>query len=299
MEFVRQVNFELMCYMENEVFGQLELVISAATAGPAMTWLLNKRDDLNTLVRQGLLRPEMAEWPAIQDEFMEKMGGGQTQRVYEARLDDLKLGKRDGVDEVLKFITTFREYAQRAYPLNQYPDTTSRSLMLGKVFKQRVVASDLEVWSEMMRMMPTPQTLEQCEVALSQAWTTQHALREQQRKRLGSNAGGGSWRNRGGSATSQPTASANRMQADEGRTCSSNEEEAGEEQVNAVATRNGGGANKGPIKPKNKYINGQMAVKLIQNRRCLHCYQSGHFARECKEPAKRAPTEKELNEKAD
>ena len=295
--FVRSVDFQLSRYMQGQVHGRLELVISC-TAGPAQMWLMNKREDVLQLIRLKHITPEMAEWDEMKNLFIEMMDGGQTQRLYEAKLDELKVGRGQGNDEVMKFITTFREYATRAYPLDKYPDTRSRSRVLGKTFKERILASDMGVWKEMMRMMPTPQTLEEWELAFTQAWTTEQTVREQQRKRFGENTGGAG-RNKG-VFTSQPSSqSVSRMQV-EGETGTENEGEESEEGLNVVAARGTSNKkNEGPKKGRNKHIDGKMAAQLMRLGRCLLCYQGGHFARECPTPSSRPPSEKELKEKAD
>ncbi len=296
--FVRAVDFHLERWMPEQVAGRLELAISC-TSGPAQMWLLNKKEDLSILVARGQIKPEMAEWDEIKNEFTERMGGGQTQRLYQSRLDDLKMGRKEGSDEVMKFITTFRDYALRAYPLDKHPDTKARSLMLGKIFQQRVCDSDFYVWKEAMRMMPTPETLEEWEVALSSAWTTEQAVREQQKKRTGDNTKG-TFKTKGGFATQSQ--SVHHMQTDgergpEGR---GEEDTTDGQSLNAVTAR---GANNNPNsdgqrKRNNKHIDGKMAAQLIRLNRCLHCYKSGHFARECSAPVNRPPTEGELKVKA-
>ena len=283
--FVRSVDFHLSRWMQNEMFGRLELVISC-TGGSAQMWLLNKQNDLNVLVARGQLRPEMAEWESVKQEFIEKMGGGQTQRMYQARLDTLKMGKGDSSDEVIKFTTHFREYADRAYPLDKHPDTKAKSLMLGKTFGERLAASDMYVWQRAMGT--APETLEQWEVALSAAWTTEQAIREQRRKRVGA-------------GVNTPTAapSINSMQA-EGETGQDDHQERDEgEGLNAVAAKSPGSSkNRDEKKGRNKFINGKIAMQLMSltPARCLQCYKTGHFGRECTAPANRAPTDKELKE---
>jgi hypothetical protein len=298
--FVRAVDFHLERWMPGQMTGRLELAISC-TSGPAQMWLLNKKDDLSILVARGQIKAEMAEWDEIKDEFTERMGGGQTQRLYQSRLDDLRMGKKEGSDEVMKFITTFREYALRAYPLDKHPDTRARSLMLGKIFQQRVCDSDFYVWKEAMRMMPGPETLEEWEVALSSAWTTEQAVREQQKRRsqYGDNTGK-TVKGKGGSSHQSTSQSAYRMQAEgESETERQGEEdtESGEGQsLNAVAAKGTGNARNSDKKsrPNNKHIDGKIAAQLIRLNRCLHCYKSGHFARECSAPANRPPAENEL-----
>jgi hypothetical protein len=183
--FVRSVDFQLDRYMGTEQFGRLELVISC-TAGSAQTWLLSKRDDLAAMIKMGMIAAERAEWNEIKELFIERMGGGQTERLNQTKLDELKMGRHGGVDEVMKFVTSFREYASRAYPLAKHPDTKARSLMLGTKFQERVRDSDFGVWRETMRRMPAPETLEEWELALSSAWATEQAVRDQQRKCDGS-----------------------------------------------------------------------------------------------------------------
>jgi len=289
-QFVRSVDFQLNRWMEGETFGRLELVISC-TGGPAQMWLLSKRDDLNTLVTRGQLAPEMAEWDAVKAEFIDRMGGGQAQRLYQSRLDDLKLGRHNGSDDVMKFIITFRDYAERAFPLHKYPDTRAKSLMLGKIFQERICASDFGVWREAMRSNPVPETLEEWEMALSSAWTTEHTLREQSKK----------WRDKGnvqgrngGSVPQQTAVNHLRAEGAEDETATAGEDEV----FHAVSTRDVIGKGGGQKRVQNKHINGKTAALLIRASRCLHCYQSGHFAQECKAPANRAPTENELKGKA-
>lgn len=288
-QFVRSIDFHLTRYMGDQQFGRLELVI-AGTGGPAQTWLMDKRDDLDFLVRSGSIRPEAAEWDAVRAEFIRCMGGGQSQRLYEAKLDELKLGKADGSEEVSKFITHFREYAMRAYPLDKHPDTASRSIMLGKVFKERLEKSDIEVWAEAMRCKPLPETLEQWEDALSTAWSTVHTIRERMRKAQQYST------QRGG------TASVHNMLTEyetgngagvEGQTSSG-------ESLNAMGGKRAyqPGKSEGKKTTKNKHIDGKMARQLMQMGRCLHCYQGGHFAKECPAPANRPPKDEELNGKA-
>jgi hypothetical protein len=291
-QFVRSVDFQLDRWMEGELFGRLELVISC-TGGPAQMWLLSKRDDLNTLVTRGQLAPEMAEWDAVKADFIDRMGGGQAQRLYQSRLDDLKLGRHNGSDDVMKFITTFREYAERAFPLHKYPDTRAKSLMLGKIFQERICASDFSVWREAMRSNPIPETLEEWEVALSSAWTTEHTLREQSKK----------WRDRGNvqskGGNSLPQHAAVHHLRAEGETDDETTAADEIETLNAVLPGKDGGTKAGGHKRvQNKHINAKTAALLIRANRCLHCYQSGHYARECKAPANRAPTENELKAKA-
>lgn len=288
--FARSVDFTLNVWMPEQMMGRLELVISC-TGGPAQMWLLGKREDLNVLVMREQLRPELAEWNSVKEEFIERLGGGQSQRLYHSKLGSLKMGRGDSSDEVTKFITSFRDYAMRAYPLDRYPDTKARSLMLGQMFDERLSASDIAVWTEAMRTRPTPETLEEWELAASTAWTTEQTVKERTRRKM--------WNK--GAGTSQSTAQAvNEMQT-EGETEDGNQEGTSEggQRLNAVAASAPRSKGNGSAKAKNKYIDGKTAMTLIRLNRCLHCYQGGHFARECKAPAKRKPSEKELNEKAD
>ena len=135
--FIRGVDFQLDRFMQGEVFRRLELVTSC-TAGAAQMWLLNKRDDLSVLLHRGEITREMTEWEYVRADFAESMGGGQTQRLYQAKLDGLKLGRGSEGEELTKFITKFSDWALRAYPLDKHPDTKSRSLMLGGKFEARV-----------------------------------------------------------------------------------------------------------------------------------------------------------------
>ena len=295
--FVRGIDFELNSWLGDEPYGRLELVIKC-TQGPAQMWLLNKRDDLLTLVARGEISAEMAEWDEIKVEFIERMGGGQTQRLYQQKMDELKMKKGTDAEEVTKFIASFRAYSLRAYPLEKFPDSEARSLMLGKAFKERVAASDFYVWSHAMRMMPPPETLEEWELALGAAWTTENALREQRKKFDESKNKGGGIRNgyNGGSSSSQ-SASLNHVRSGDetGDDRDEGEQDTGEG-LNAVVTKKGG---KGDGKKMfNKHINSDMARKLIQNGRCLHCYKGDHFARACTTPATRPPTDTELKVKA-
>ena len=286
-QFVRSVDFQLNRFMGTQVLGRLELVISG-TAGPAQMWLMTKREDLDYLVRCKAVRPEAAEWDAVRAEFIARMGGAQSQRLYEAKLDELKLGKAGGSDEVTKFITAFREYAMRAYPLDKHPDTASRSMMLGKIFRERLEKSDIEIWAEAMRCKPVPETLEQWEDALASAWTTVHAIREKTRKLAFQS-------NRGGAASVHNML----VEYDTEEGASTEGQSSTSEALNAVADkRHGGGKGEGRKTARNKHIDGKIARQLMQMGRCLHCYKSGHFAKECTTPANRPPKDDELKAKA-
>ena len=300
--FVRTVDFELNRWMSSQLIGRLELVISC-TAGPARMWLMTKHNDLMALVQKKVIAAEMAEWnDVVKEQFIEAMGGGQTQRLYEAKLEELKLSRTHGNDGLTKFITSFREYAVRAYPYEKFPDNRQRSLMLGKAFQTRVCESDMRVWTEMNRMMPRPETVEEWELALTQAWATEQRVREQMRRtgygRYGENAAGTA-RNKGGFTSSSAAQSVSHMQV-EGETGLDGGDEDSDESLNAVAAK--GGVNKkgeGQRSGRNRHIDGKMAKQLMMVKRCLLCYSGKHFARECTAPASRPPTEKELKEKAD
>lgn len=293
--FVRSVEFELDCWMSRSAHGRLELVISA-TSGAARDWLLYKRHDLQTLVARGDLRPEMAEWEAVRAEFIERMGGAQTERLYATKLRDLRLG-RGGSDDVMKFITTFREYATRAYPLHEHPDTRARSLMLGRMFEEAVSNSDFDVWKEAMRTRPQPQTLEDWEVALSTAWTTEQTVRDQRKRVFGD-------RKKAFSPTvtypSSNSVKVNQMET-EGESMlgtESSEGTGGGEGLNAASTKKVADKRTDTPRKRNSFINGATAAQLIRLGRCLHCYQLGHYADKCRSPAARAPNSDELKEKA-
>ena len=275
--FVRSVEHTMNMWMEDERRGRLDLVINC-TAGPAQAWLLSKQDDCKQLIAGGV-KPENADWDVVREMFMQQMGGGQTQRLYQSRLESLTLGKGDG-DEVVKFITKFTEYAMRAYPLDTYPDTTVRSLLLGKVFGERVAASDITVWQEAWRDKPAK--LEEWEAALSRAWVSEQIVREQRKKH--------GWNNRGNRDDTVPPVAqrVNNMDA-----------EGDSEALNAVAsnrpTNKTGGGQKKPDRPRNKHLDRKKLIQLMQLNRCLQCYKSGHIARDCQTPANRPPTEAELN----
>lgn len=282
--FVRSVDFELGCWMKAEMNGRLELVISA-TSGVARDWLLHKREDLQYLVTCGRLRPENAEWASVKDEFIQRMGGGQTEKIYQTKLRDLRMGNR-GSDDVMKFTTTFREYATRAYPLYKYPDTVVRSLMLGGIFNDSVCASDFGVWQETQRRSPAPETLEDWEVALAAAWSSEQIVREQRRRIFGDHKK---------SYPPSNTAKVNHMQTENNTSEWDGTSTGSSEGLNVASTPNG--KSQAP-KKFNKYIDGKMAAQLIRLSRCLHCYKGDHFADKCPKPAPRAPTEQELKEKA-
>lgn len=293
--WVRGIDFQLKRWMGADQVGRLELVISC-TAGQAQTWLLNKQQDLLTLVQRGVIRPEYAEWEWIKDEFIEKMGGGQTQRLYQAKLEELKLGKGKDSDEVTKFVSRFYEYAMRAYPLHKHPDTETRSLMLGQLFGKRLRDSDVGVWKEAMRQLPRPDTLEQWEEALFTAWTTEQLIRDQLNKRWPDSTKGGYSKSSSTSIAATAASASHSLQHvdvdDETEDSARGEGETDDEALNTVASKAKSGG--GQKRANNKHINGKIASQLIRLNRCLHCYQPGHFARECKAPANRAPKESEL-----
>jgi hypothetical protein len=287
--FVRSIDFQLDRWMQGEVFGRLELVISC-TAGPAQIWLLNKRDDLAVLLAAGMIEKEMTEWEYVRKDFIDSMGGGQTQRLYQTKLSAVRLYKGTDSDELTKFITKFRDYAFRAYPLDEYPDTTTRSKLLAQMMEKNVRDSDFEVWKEMMRVTPKPQTLEDMEEALTSAWSVEQTIRSQKKQyeNYGKSGGRG-----GGSATSSQSLM-NMEVASEMASDGSRDEGETNESLMTTATRKpvGDGAKKRAA--NNKHINGAVAAKLIKLNRCLHCYKPGHYALECKAPANRPPTESEL-----
>lgn len=287
--FVRAVEHTMNMWMAGEPRGRLDLVISC-TAGPAQQWLLNKKQDCDTLIVQGV-KPENADWDVVKSQFMEQMGGGQMQRLYQSRLESLVMGKGGGED-VMKFITQFTEYSMRAYPLDKHPDTEVRSLMLGKVFGERVAASDLYVWQEAMRAKPPPEKLQDWEQALTSAWSTENTIREQRKKqqnllRVGRN-----------DVSAFPSAQrVNNMEAggelgDYQPDDSRDEQDAGAA-LNVVAAAAPARAKK----PRNQFLAGNRdaIAKLIKAQRCLLCYKKDHYASACTAPANRAPTPAELN----
>ena len=154
-------------------------------------------------------------------------------------------------------------------------------------------------------MMPGPETLEEWEVALSAAWTTEQAVREQQKRRSQySDSTGRTFKGKGGSSHQSPSQSAYRMQAEgeaDPEVRGEPDSESGEEQsLNAVAAKGASNMRDSEKRgrPNNKHIDGKIAAQLIRLNRCLHCYKSGHFARECTAPANRPPAENELKAKA-
>jgi len=295
--FVRSVDFQLDRWMEDEPFGRLELVTSC-TGGAAQMWLLNKRRDLNTMLGLGRITAEMAEWEYVRDDFIDNMGGGQVKRLHQTKLDGLKLGRGGDSEELAKFITKFHEYSQRAYPLDDYPDTPTRSSMLGRLFETRVRDSDWGLWSQMMRMTPNTDKLEDLEQALQVVWNVEQHIRSQKSKKLGEYAQqGGVKANKGGgyANNSHPSQYVHHLEV-AGETSDDNrqEGETSSETLNAAAatkSTNGGSGQK----RKNKHIDGAVAKKLIELKRCLHCYKKNdHWARECTAPANRPPTDAEL-----
>jgi hypothetical protein len=290
--FVRGIDFNLDRWMQGEEYGRLELVIGC-TGGAAQMWLLSKREDLLFLFGVGKLAAELTEWRYVKADFIEHMGGGQTQRLYQTKLETLKLGKGDNTDELTKFVSAFREYSNRAYPLDQFPDTGARTLMLGKLFDDRVRESDTGVWSQMMRTTPRPEKLEDLERALTSSWMTEQRIRAAYRnKRSSENAGGA--RGKGGYAPNTSSSQALHAIGVEGENDVGGSREEGEtgEVLQAAATKKTNGSS--VPKRLNKHINGLVAARLIRLNRCLHCYMKDHYARECKAPANRAPTEAEL-----
>ena len=290
--FVRGIDFQLDRFMNNERFGKLELVISC-TGGAAQMWLLNKRHDLATLLARGAITEEMTEWEYVREEFIENMGGGQTQRLHLTKLEGLKLGRGGDNEEVAKFISKFREYAFRAFPLDKYPDTTMRSLMLGRLFESRVSESDWTIWAQMVRTRPRPETLEDMEDALTSSWGIEQTIRAHKLnyKKSGWNGGGQVGKTGNGATPSQAVLNLEVA----GETSSEENREEGEagESLHAVAAKkpSGGGGEK---RSNNKHIDGKKAAQLMRLYRCLHCYKNGHYARDCKTPANRPPTESEL-----
>ena len=279
--FVRSMDFQLNRWMEHETFGKLELVTSC-TGGAAQMWLLKKRDDLSVLYAQNAITAEMTEWEYVRTEFIEQMGGGQTERLAQAKLLTLKLG-RGGSEDLAKFIARFDEYAQRAYPLSKYPDTHARSLMLAQLFDARVKDSDLYVWSQMMRTQPRPEMLKEMQDALSAAWEVEQVIKDARAssKRSYSDSAQG----RGGNAPMSH--SLNSIEdGDEG----SPGGHEGAEAANVMAAKNGGGQKR----VFNKHINSQIAYQIIRANRCLLCYSKEHRASGCTSPAKQAPTAAEL-----
>lgn len=283
-EFVDAVEFNLERYMRTQIMGTFELVI-ACTSGPAFTWLRNKKADLDGLVRLGRIDPEMAEWTeVVKAQFQAKMGGGQVQKLYEDRLRTLRFDRVKGSEEITKFITTFRQYSSRGFPLNEFPDTQMRSLMLGKIFEERVKKSDIRVWTEAKRTRPAPKTLEDWEETLADAWSVEHEIREEYNKL-----------NKQKDSSTPQSVRVNQMSEDGGvvqeQTLST------DEALNALATNNNDNNNSrggGQRRPNNKHIDGKIAKKLIDLRRCLYCYKSGHIAKDCKAPANRPPNPEEL-----
>jgi hypothetical protein len=287
--FVRSIDFQLERWMQGEQFGRLELVISC-TAGPAQMWLLNKRDDLAVLLASGQITKEMTEWDYVRKDFIDSMGGGQTQRLYQTKLEAVRLGRGSDSDELTKFITKFRDYAFRAYPLDEYPDTTTRSRLLGQMLERNVRESDFGVWKEMMRVMPKPQTLEDMEEALTSAWSVEQTIRSQRKPYVEYGKGGGKG---GNSTTPSPSLMNMDVEKETASGGSRSESETDESLMAAIARKPGDGETRKRT-ANNKHINGAVAAKLIALRRCLHCYKIGHYARECTTPANRPPTESEL-----
>ena len=291
--FVRGIDFQLDRWMQDEVFGRLELVISC-TGGAAQMWLLNKRDDLLVMWSIGTITAEMTEWEYVKVDFIESMGGGQTQRLYQTKLEGLRLGKGGDGEELTKFITKFTDWAMRAYPLNKYPDTKARSLMLGAMFESRVRESDWGIWGTMMRSQPRPEMLEDLEAALTSAWSVEQTIRAHRSKKYPDNAGGG--KNKGGFNAATPSSHTLQSMEVGGET---DEGGRGEgvaetgESLNAAATkRPSNGA--APKRALNKHIDGKTAAQLIKLNRCLHCYGTDHYARDCTSPANRPPKDSEL-----
>lgn len=288
-QFVRAVDFEMDTYMKEERRGRLDLVIKC-TGGSAKMWLLNKKDEMTIVMASYGVDPVLADWDGVKVQFIESMGGPATQSMYMSRLETLKLEKGDGAEAVIKFTTQFKEFAMRAFPLSKYPDTEARSYMLGRMFSDRVSASDIYVWQDAVRTMPPPgpEKLEDWEQALSTAWSMQQKLREEKRKH-------GLLRDyKGGVAQS-----VSNMET-EGDAGDDNQDDRKESAALNVAAANGTGNKMGDGQkkqtPRNKFIDKKMLAQLINAKRCLKCYKVGHFANVCTAPpANRAPTAAELN----
>jgi hypothetical protein len=292
--FVRGIDFQLDRWMQDEVFGRLELVISC-TGGAAQLWLLNKREDLNFMLSLGTITAEMTEWEYVRADFIESMGGGQTQRLYLTKLETLKLGRGGDGEELTKFITKFTDWAMRAYPLSKYPDTTARSLMLGAMFEIRVRDSDFGIWSQMMRTQPRPEMLEDLESALTSAWTIEQTIRSHRAKKFPDNTGGG--RNKGGFNPANSSSQSLQNMEVGGETDEGGRGEGAaetNESLNAAATKKPASKGAGQKRSLNKHIDGKIAAQLIRLNRCLHCYGTDHYARDCTTPANRPPKDSEL-----
>ena len=294
--FVRSVDFQLERWMQGETFGRLELVISC-TGGAAQMWLLNKRDDLSTLFSLGHITAEMTEWEYVRGDFIDNMGGGQVKRLHQTKLDGLKLGRGGDSEELAKFISKFHEWALRAYPLDDYPDTGTRSLMLGKVFENRVRDSDWGIWGQMIRTAPNTDKLEDLEMALQKVWTIEQHIRSAKSRKAGEyGPGGAKGTNRGFYPnSSSPSQSLQNMDVGSETGVESRGEEETNESLNvAAAAKKTPNASGGQRRANNKHIDGKTPAQLIRLNRCLHCYQSNHYARDCPAPANRPPKDSEL-----
>ena len=148
-----------------------------------------------------------------------------------------------------------------------------------------------------MRMTPNTDKLEDLEQALQVVWNVEQHIRSHKSRRNGEYAPqGGAKAHKGAVYPNTPpsTQSVHNMEVT-GETSDDTRQE-GEtsgETLNAAVTKstNGGSGQK----RKNKHIDGTVAKKLIELKRCLHCYKKNdHWARECTAPANRPPTDAEL-----
>ena len=296
-DFVKLINGEMDKWLRpHQQHGRLDLVIGR-TDGSAQKWLVDKRDELQKLVAAGQVTDTLlTEWGEIQDDFISEMSKGITVAMYEQQLRSLKIRDKDGQSDVHTFIRRFDEICAGQYPHSQFTTDRDKRRRLGEKFEERLkycgggptLRDDCSLMMAARNISERDRTVDDWQDALLVVTSTDKWLNAKD----GAPSTGRQKRQFSGpnkqTVSAMAAPQSNTAPDEEGSTQSDEGRQEGAQTAVVPAQRSRGS--------RNPHLSSDQLTQLLAKKPhvCLQCYKTGHYSRECRKPANRAPTEAEL-----